>query len=86
MQPLAAPAYGLTTEASAAEGHFAGAAASLAGGTWPFERAQLQLDYGERLTARGGPVGGTCASFQPLMVSPGQRSVAETRIGQACLW
>jgi DNA-binding CsgD family transcriptional regulator/tetratricopeptide (TPR) repeat protein len=49
LQQLAARVYGLTAEAAAAEEHFAGAAASPAGGTWPFERAQLQLDYGEWL-------------------------------------
>ncbi len=46
---LAARARGLLAEPADAEGHFAKALSGLAGEGWPFERAQLQLDYGEWL-------------------------------------
>ena len=46
---LAARARGLLAQPADAEGHFAKALSGLAGEGWPFERAQLQLDYGEWL-------------------------------------
>jgi DNA-binding CsgD family transcriptional regulator len=46
---LAARARGLLAEPACAEAHFAVALADPAGDNWPFERAQLQLNYGEWL-------------------------------------
>jgi DNA-binding CsgD family transcriptional regulator len=46
---VVARARGLLAEQSAAEDHFAKALSDPAGATWPFEHAQLQLDYGEWL-------------------------------------
>lgn len=46
---LAARARGLLAEPDSAEAHFAAPLADPTGDTWPFERAQLQLDYGEWL-------------------------------------
>ena len=46
---LVARARGLLAEPVAAEAHFAGPLGDPAGEIWPFERAQLQLDYGEWL-------------------------------------
>jgi DNA-binding CsgD family transcriptional regulator len=49
LEQLAARAHGLLAEPADAEAHFAKALSEPAGDTWPFERAQLQLDYGEWL-------------------------------------
>ena len=49
LEQLAARARGLLAEPAGAEAHFAKALAEPAGDTWPFERAQLRLDYGEWL-------------------------------------
>ena len=49
LEQLAARARGLLAEPADAEAYFATALAEPAGDTWPFERAQLQLDYGEWL-------------------------------------
>jgi DNA-binding CsgD family transcriptional regulator len=49
LEQLAARARGLLAEPADAEPHFAKALSDPAGDTWPFERAQLQLDYGEWL-------------------------------------
>ena len=49
MTQLAARARGLLAEPDGAGAHFAASLADPAGDTWPFERAQLQLDYGEWL-------------------------------------
>jgi DNA-binding CsgD family transcriptional regulator len=46
---LAARARGLLAEPDGTGAHFAASLADPAGDTWPFERAQLQLDYGEWL-------------------------------------
>ncbi|MFF0134631.1 AAA family ATPase [Streptomyces mirabilis] len=46
---LTARARGLLAEPDSAEAHFAVPLADPTGDTWPFERAQLQLDYGEWL-------------------------------------
>jgi DNA-binding CsgD family transcriptional regulator len=49
MEQLAARARGLLAGPASAEAHFAKGLSDPAGDTWPFERAQLQLDYGEWL-------------------------------------
>ena len=49
LEQLAARARGLLAGPDSAEAHFAAPLADPAGETWPFERAQLQLDYGEWL-------------------------------------
>jgi DNA-binding CsgD family transcriptional regulator len=49
LRQLAARARGVLAEPASAEAHFAGAIADPAGQAWPFERAQLHLDYGEWL-------------------------------------
>src|SRR6185295_10676161 len=46
LEQLAARARGLLAEPADAEGYLAAPLADPAGNTWPFERAQLQLDYG----------------------------------------
>lgn len=47
LEQLAARARGLLAEPDSAEAHFAAPLADPTGDMWPFERAQLQLDYGE---------------------------------------
>jgi DNA-binding CsgD family transcriptional regulator len=49
LEQLAARARGLLAEPAGAGAYFASPLADPAGSTWPFERAQLQLDYGEWL-------------------------------------
>jgi DNA-binding CsgD family transcriptional regulator len=49
LEQLAARARGLLADSAEAEGHFAAGLADPAGKAWPFERAQLELDYGEWL-------------------------------------
>ena len=49
LEQLAARARGLLADPADAGAHFAAPLADPAGGEWPFERAQLQLDYGEWL-------------------------------------
>jgi DNA-binding CsgD family transcriptional regulator len=49
LKQLAARARGLLADPARAEAHFTAGLADPAGETWPFERAQLQLDYGEWL-------------------------------------
>ena len=49
LEQLAARARALVAGPTSAEAHFDKALADPAGDTWPFERAQLQLDYGEWL-------------------------------------
>jgi DNA-binding CsgD family transcriptional regulator len=49
LEQLAARARGLLAEPAEAGVYFAAPLADPAGSTWPFERAQLQLDYGEWL-------------------------------------
>jgi DNA-binding CsgD family transcriptional regulator len=49
LRQLAARARGLLAEPAEAEAHFDKALAEPAGELWPFERAQLRLDYGEWL-------------------------------------
>ncbi len=49
LEQLTARARGLLAEPAGAAAHFAASLAGSAGETWPFERAQLQLDHGEWL-------------------------------------
>ena len=49
LEQLASRARGLLAGPDSAEAHFAAPLADPTGDTWPFERAQLQLDYGEWL-------------------------------------
>jgi DNA-binding CsgD family transcriptional regulator len=49
LEQLAARARGLLAEPAGAEPYFAKTLSDPAGDAWPFERAQLQLDYGEWL-------------------------------------
>jgi DNA-binding CsgD family transcriptional regulator/tetratricopeptide (TPR) repeat protein len=49
LEQLVARARGLLAEPDEAGAHFAAGLRDPAGSTWPFERAQLQLDYGEWL-------------------------------------
>jgi DNA-binding CsgD family transcriptional regulator len=49
LDQLAARARGLLAGRDQAEAHFAAGLADPAGSSWPFERAQLELDYGEWL-------------------------------------
>ena len=49
LDQLAARARGLVAEPADAESHVTKALSDPAGDAWPFERAQLQLDYGEWL-------------------------------------
>jgi DNA-binding CsgD family transcriptional regulator/tetratricopeptide (TPR) repeat protein len=52
LQQLLARAHGILAEPSRAEAHFGPAAAGQAGNQWPFEHAQLELDYAEWLRRR----------------------------------
>jgi DNA-binding CsgD family transcriptional regulator len=52
LEQLIARARGLLAGPDAAEAHFGAALAGPAGDQWPFERAQLRLDYGEWLRRR----------------------------------
>ena len=52
LEQLIARARGLLAEPGGAEAHFAAALAGPAGDQWPFERAQLRLDYAEWLRRR----------------------------------
>jgi DNA-binding CsgD family transcriptional regulator/tetratricopeptide (TPR) repeat protein len=52
LEQLVARARGILAGPDGAEAHFAAALADPAGDQWPFERAQLRLDYGEWLRRR----------------------------------
>jgi DNA-binding CsgD family transcriptional regulator len=52
LEQLLARARGILAGPDEAEAHFAAALADPAGQQWPFERAQLRLDYGEWLRRR----------------------------------
>ena len=52
LEQLIAHARGLLAKPDGAEAHFAAALAGPAGDQWPFERAQLRLDYAEWLRRR----------------------------------
>jgi DNA-binding CsgD family transcriptional regulator len=83
---LAARACGLLAEPADAEAHFAAPLADPAGGTWPFERAQLQLDYGEwlrrqrRINDAKPVLGAALETFRRLGAAPWtRRAEAELR-------
>jgi DNA-binding CsgD family transcriptional regulator len=83
---LAARARGLLAEPDGAGAYFAASLADPAGDTWPFERAQLQLDYGEWLRRRrrindAKPVlGAALETFRRLGAAPWtRRAEAELR-------
>jgi DNA-binding CsgD family transcriptional regulator len=86
LEQLAARARGLLAEPAQAGTYFAASLADPAGNTWPFERAQLQLDYGEWLRRRrrindAKPVlGDALDTFRRLRAAPWTtRAEAELR-------
>jgi DNA-binding CsgD family transcriptional regulator len=86
LDQLAGRARGLLAGSAGAEAHFTAGLADPAGGTWPFERAQLQLDYGEWLRRQrrikdAKPVLGTALeTFRHLGAAPWtRRAEAELR-------
>jgi DNA-binding CsgD family transcriptional regulator len=83
---LAARARGLLAELADAESYFAAPLADPAGDTWPFERAQLQLDYGEwlrrqrRINDAKPVLGAALETFRRLDAAPWtQRAETELR-------
>ena len=86
LDQLAARARGLLAEPADAEAHFAAPLADPAGDTWPFERAQLQLDYGEwlrrqrRINDAKPVLGAALETFRRLGAAPWtRRAEAELR-------
>ncbi len=86
LDQLAARARGLLAGPAGAEAHFAAGLADPAGGTWPFERAQLQLDYGEwlrrqrRIKDAKLALGAALETFRRLGAAPWtRRAEAELR-------
>jgi DNA-binding CsgD family transcriptional regulator len=79
LEQLAARARGLLAAPGDAEAHFADALANPDGDSWPFERAQLQLDYGEWLRRQrrineAKPVLAACLeTFRSLGAAPWTR-------------
>jgi len=88
LDQLAARARGLLAEPAGAEAYFAAPLADPAGDTWPFERAQLQLDYGEwlrrqrRINDAKPVLGAALETFRRLGAAPWSRR-AETEL-RAC--
>ena len=85
LDQLAARARGLLA-GPAAEAHFAAGLAQPAGNTWPFERAQLQLDYGEwlrrqrRINDAKPVLGAAMETFGRLRAAPwARRAESELR-------
>jgi DNA-binding CsgD family transcriptional regulator len=83
---LAARARGLLAEPDGAGAHFAASLADPAGDTWPFERAQLRLDYGEwlrrqrRINDAKPVLGAALETFRRLGAAPWtRRAEAELR-------
>ncbi len=83
---LAARARGLVAEPSDAGTYFAAGLEDPAGSAWPFERAQLQLDYGEwlrrqrRINDAKPLLGSALETFRRLGATPWtQRAEAELR-------
>ena len=83
---LAARARGLLAEPADAEPHFAAGLADAAGDSWPFERAQLRLDYGEwlrrqrRINDAKHALGAALETFRRLGAAPWtERAEAELR-------
>ena len=86
LDQLAARARGLLAEPADAGAHFAAPLADPAGDTWPFERAQLQLDYGEwlrrqrRINDAKPVLGDAFETFRRLGAAPWtRRAEAELR-------
>ena len=86
LEQLAARARGLLAEPAGAEPHFAAPLAGTAGDAWPFERAQLQLDYGEwlrrqrRINDAKPVLGAALETFSRLGAAPWtRRAEAELR-------
>jgi DNA-binding CsgD family transcriptional regulator len=79
LEQLAARARGLLAEPPDAEAQFAAPLADPAGDTWPFERAQLQLDYGEwlrrqrRINDAKPVLGAALETFRRLGAAPWTR-------------
>ena len=88
LEQLAARSRGLLAEPAGAEMHFAAPVADPAGDTWPFERSQLQLDYGtwlrrQRRINDAKPILGTALeTFRRLGAAPWTRR-AESEL-RAC--
>jgi DNA-binding CsgD family transcriptional regulator len=88
LEQLAARTRGLLAEPVGAEVHFAAPLADPAGDMWPFERAQLQLDYGQWLRRQrrindAKPILGTALeTFHRLGAAPWTRR-AESEL-RAC--
>ena len=87
---LAARARGLLAETVAVEAHFAKALSDPAGAGWPFERAQLQLDYGEwlrrqrRISDARPVLAAALETFRRLGAAPwSRRAEAELRASGA---
>jgi DNA-binding CsgD family transcriptional regulator len=86
LEQLAARARGLLAEPADAGEYFAAPLADPAGNTWPFERAQLQLDYGEwlrrqrRINDAKPVLGAALETFRRLGAAPWtRRAEAELR-------
>jgi DNA-binding CsgD family transcriptional regulator/tetratricopeptide (TPR) repeat protein len=86
LDQLAARARGLLAEPAGTGAHFAGPLADPVGDTWPFERAQLQLDYGEwlrrqrRINDAKPVLGAALETFRRLGAAPWtRRAEAELR-------
>jgi DNA-binding CsgD family transcriptional regulator len=86
LDQLAARARGLLAAPADAEAQFAAGLADPAGDSWPFERAQLQLDYGEwlrrqrRIKDAQPALGAALETFRRLGAAPWtRRAEAELR-------
>jgi DNA-binding CsgD family transcriptional regulator len=86
LEQLVARARGLLAEPADAGAHFAAPLADPAGDEWPFERAQLQLDYGEwlrrqrRINDAKPVLGAALETFRRLGARPWtRRAEAELR-------
>jgi DNA-binding CsgD family transcriptional regulator len=86
LEQLAARARGLLAGCADAEAHFAAPLADPAGDTWPFDRAQLRLDYGEwlrrqrRINDAKPVLGAALETFRRLGAAPWiTRAEAEPR-------
>jgi len=83
LDQLAARARGLLAEPADAESHVAKALSDPAGDAWPFERAQLQLDYGEwqrRINDAKPVLAAALETFRRLGAAPWtRRAEAELR-------
>jgi len=85
-EQLSARAAGLLAEPTEAEAHFAKALSEPEGDQWPFERAQLRLDYGEwlrrqrRINDARAILGAALDTFRRLAAAPWtRRAEAELR-------